>query len=364
MGPARPSRSPRRVLLVVSNEMTASYLGGVKALFKGREDLVFFVTSAPGRVAEARTLAPTLEAPFVPVWSAAMQWWDLILFSAHHAPHRFHPAVPKLFIHHSYDSGKKANGADHRYGAPFVLDEQGESLYSAYLEMSEATRERVEAELPALAGRIRVVGDLMADRMFDATTRRDEVRAELGFSPEDRVVIMMSTWGAESMMEAMGETLIEAAEGLVGTYRFVLSTHPNHWTGPYSEKHPWGDRLLATRANGFDVITPDDDWTRFAIASDAAISDHTSLAVTYALLGRPLFFVPVDEAVMTLGTLGRQLYDALPRIDGAHQLENTLKTAWSDYPKANLETISRRIDSYPGEAATRIRAEVERLVES
>ena len=54
MGPARPSRSPRRVLLVVSNEMTASYLGGVKALFKGREDLVFFVTSAPGRVADAQ----------------------------------------------------------------------------------------------------------------------------------------------------------------------------------------------------------------------------------------------------------------------------------------------------------------------
>lgn len=345
----------KRALLVVGNDMNARYVDAIKNLFEGDARVAFFATEGLGDNAAARAYAAEIDIPYVSRLRAMFRWWDLIVFAAHHAPGHFHPDIPKLFIHHSYDSGKKSNGEDHRYGSNFVLDAEGRPRYTVMLDMSEHTRERVERELPALRGSIRVVGDLMADQLLGSQSQREEIRHELGFAPDERVVLIMSTWGADSLMESMGHEILATAGALGPPYRFILSTHPNHWSGPHAKSQPWGERLLAAKERGFSVIEPGDDWSRFAIATDVAITDHTSLAVTFALLGKPMYFVPVNPSEIAEGTIGRALYEALPRLEAPSQLESTLRRASEDYPLNTLREIRARINSYPEEAEARTR---------
>ena len=115
--------------------------------------------------------------------------------------------------------------------------------------------------------------------------------------------------------------------------------------------------------DGLSVMRPEDSWEEAAVVSDCAISDHSSVGVKYALLAKPLMYIRRREGIVSPGTFGALLYDALPHLDSPASLESLLKSAWECYPYDRLEEIATAINAYPGSAAQRIRAELYRLLE-
>lgn len=292
-----------------------------------------------------------------------MRWWDLIIYAEHRGVDQYHPSIPKLMIQHGYDSGKLFDGEDIRYGPRSMYrGDNGKPRYRRILESSETTCQKAIAADPKLDGRIAVVGDVGADRMLDLVRRRREIRQELGYSDADIVVLLMGTWRQDSLMESAGRELVAEAIRLRGQYQFVFSTHPLHWKGEYAAKHPWGKFLLENRQPGIAVVEPDDDGEKAAIAADILIADHTSLAVKYALLKKPLLLWERREGLVAPGTFGDRIYQALPHVHGVKDLGNALETARQWYPMERLSAFADEINSYPGQAAARIRQEVLQLL--
>lgn len=360
----RPPRNPqrrRRVLLCAETEMMTSYANAAAQLVAEEPQVATYFTQAPsaGTASDAlRPLAQELGHNFVPYWKARMQWWDLIVFPEYRAADRFHPDAPKVLVNHFLDSGKIINGKEYRFERELV--HLGRPLFRKIFDASYVSRDRAIAGDPQLEDQIVVVGDLRSDEMFKLVDRREEIRREFGFQSDETVVLIQSTWGPQSIMERWGSQLLEEALELQKStnFRFIASTHPLHWSGRRVAEHPWGEHLLSLQPRGLRVVRPGDDWAVSMVASDVAISDNTSLAATYCQLGKPLIFINDLEDYLPEGTSISKLYKISPHLANAEDLHRTLCQVQDDYPYEELREIAYAVNSYPGEAEQKIRAEL------
>lgn len=95
------------------------------------------------------------------------------------------------------------------------------------------------------------------------------------------------------------------------------------------------------------------------IASDIVLTDHTSLALHGALLGRPFVFCPVPDELVEAGTVIRRIRDISPTLrPDASDLRQVLLEAGNSYPFDKLREIASQINSFPHQAADRMREEI------
>ncbi len=166
----------------------------------------------------------------------------------------------------------------------------------------------------------------------------------------------MSTFGEFSLMETIGKKLIDQCRQLIkdNSYKFILTTHPHHWSGEYSKKKPYGKFLLQQEDKGFTVIRPDWDWAPYLIASDMAIADHTSLAIYFSLLQKPMLMVRVPGAALAEGAPSHELLAHLPCLRNTTDIKEELQAAYSAFSKTKMVALTKKFHSYPGQAATRM----------
>lgn len=357
----RPKRA-KRVLVCAHNAMLASYLGPLCELIRDDKRIELRFTGPPYHGhsdRSTRELANQLSLPFTGYAMARTRLWDLILFADNASAEAFHPDIPKIQIYHSLGSGKIIGGENYRYGRR-AFREDGRPVFTKMLEASDEIRQLAIAARPALADVIVTVGDLNADAMLSLQSHRDEIRESLGFNRSDKVVLIQSTWGDASLMESVGAALIAEAHKLArrGAYRFILSTHPNHWHGTYAEQHPWGEFIRSKERDGFLVIKPGQRFEEYHVAADVAITDHTGLSLNFALLHKPMVFVPISADTVMPNSWEAQLYALSPKLTDPASLESTLHEAISNYPIDELRALSAKIDSCPEMAAERIREEI------
>ena len=355
----------KRILFCFASEMMLPHARSVADLIRDdpRLDLRFAAHSVVRQSGTTgKELADKLGVRHVPYTWARLRWWDLIFYPEHLGADQFHPGIDKVHIQHGYDSGKLFGGKDLRYDPRKVLDKNGRPKHTRIFETSLVTRDKAIAQCPALEGRIAVVGDPGADRMIARQQDRSKLRQEHGFADADIVVFVMSTWRSESLMETIGAELVEQANELLDQYRFVFSTHPNHWQGEYAMANPWGQFLADQEKPGISAVRPDDEWEIFAVIADLAIADHSSVGVKFALLDKPLIFVKQRPGLTEPGTFGARLYEALPHLETLTKLDETIRQGLENYPIDELRHISREINAYPGEASSRIKAEIYQIL--
>ena len=362
----RRRRRHKRVLLCPANDLMAEYIGPVAGLVR-KDDRLSFHLAAPIKhmvPGSGPALARKMGVPHVPYLKARFQWWDLIIFASSASGGQFHPDIPKILTNHSIAAGKILGGVDAIYGPSLLRD--GQCIFASIFEPGWAVRDNAVRNNPSLEGHIAVVGDLRADKMFEMNRQRDRVRGDLGFGSDDVLVLIQSTWGPDSLMETMGRELLGEAMSLRdrGRYKFLISVHPNNWgDSGEARRHPWGRYALDMECEGFRVIRPHTDWAPALVAADVAVTDHTSLAATFSLLNKPMAFVPLRDGLLVEGTMVKRLYDELPHLDRADQLEEIIRQVRSPaYPMDGHRAAARLILSFPGEAAVRMRAEIYRVL--
>ncbi len=312
-----------------------------------------------------KNLARDAGMRFAPGLGWARLWaWDLVIVATHVEP--FHPMIPVVRVLHGIGSSSKiVKGHEFTYGPSRVLRADGRARYSRIFESSESRAREVERHVPALVGHLAVTGSLAADELLDRQGAVAQIRREMGFGSSERVIVSLSTFGPHSLMETVGRPLIREMRRLTaeGRYRFVVCTHPNLWAAQRRPEQPWDEFLRRQRQYGLTIIEPGEDWTHALVAADAAISDHTSLATAFALLGKPLAFVDVDASALQSGSTMSRLIEVSPTLSDPAELGQFLDGLLEQGQPPQLGAIAAEVVSYPGQAASRTSAELYRLLE-
>ena len=97
------------------------------------------------------------------------------------------------------------------------------------------------------------------------------------------------------------------------------------------------------------------------ISSDIVLTDHTSLCINYALLGKPmLFYMPTNgyQASDVLDPLVK-LY---PRLDDLFELNDRIQQAQQAHDPEELYKVMNRFVSYQGRASERINMVFDRFL--
>ncbi len=360
-----PRRADRRsILLLCQNGLMADYLGPVYELLREDERLRFFVTyPRDARIAhEWEKIERCLPVECLRLGVAECRRFDLIVTADHgYEGLATRRNCPVLYTGHGM-TGKvvEGEGGDYGYGPRAKLAD-GSPRYSVMLEASEKNRARVAARDPLLASAIRVVGSLQDDALLTQVGQRAALREALGYSLDERVVLVQSTWGPHCLFRTVGEALLKEIAANPST-RFVLSLHPHEYRPNADGTPSWGERLQALRLPNVDVRAPGQAWIPTLIAADFVLTDHTSLAIYAALAEKPTIWVPVPQDLIAEGTALSRLRAIAPTWEPKQALEDALVVSAREHPSEELLALAREINSCPGEAAGRVRSVVYELL--
>ncbi|MFJ5231802.1 hypothetical protein ACIQBJ_18135 [Kitasatospora sp. NPDC088391] len=192
-----------------------------------------------------------------------------------------------------------------------------------------------------------VVGDGDHDRIVAALPRRAEYRAALGLGERERLVLLCSTWGPDSVFGGLDALLPRLVRELpADRFRTALVVHPNVSAGHGG----WQVRRWADGVSGGSValVTPETDWRPLLVAADHVIGDHGSVTLYATLTGARILLARFPHLEVNPRSPGVQLARTAPALDPAHPLDRQLAYADAAYRPEAYAEIGARISSEPG----------------
>ena len=356
--PRDPSK--RQVLFACSHGLQAEHLGDIWHLLEADPRLecrlvMPCVEERSGEFDRIRRALPLREIRGF--WAHAGRW-DLVILADHVLKDLVATDERRIVrIMHGFP-GKRVEGSLYAFG-PGAYGADGRIRYTRLFVPSQTVKEWAVRMDPAFEDVVTVVGSPSNDKMLAQVERRQEYRRQYGFTPDDIVVFAVGTWGPHSLFRFMGDAILAQARKLQGEFRFIFSAHPHDHRHERTGQRVWGEYLREQSKHGFIIREPWDSWVPYMIASDVLLTDHTSLALHGALLGRPFVYCPVPDEAVESGTVIRQIRDISPTIQcDALDLRQALHCARNGYPFDKLQSIVSQVNSYPGQALQLIRQEL------
>lgn len=203
-------------------------------------------------------------------------------------------------------------------------------------------------------------GDPCFDRILAAHPYRDRFRRALGVRRGQRLVLLNSTWGPQSLLgngEGTGNDALPALLAQVTSelpsdeYRIAAVLHPNIWHGHGpGQIRSWLDRA---RRAGLALIDPLEGWRQALLAADVVIGDHGSVTYYAAALGTPVLLgaAPLDS--LDPDAPIADFIRTAPGLDARASLRGQVDTLIESHiPQPGP---MRFTSSVPGEAAVRLR---------
>ena len=354
-----------RILFVAKNMLSLKCFKSYYDLLK-EENLYIYITNSPScRSDEIEKIKKNCGKEFIKFTKSRLMPWKLIIFSDHDTMYKFSTMPKKLRISHGIYGSKLVDGVPYRYDKKWV-EYRGKNFYTAILEPSIYSYKFAIKHNPNLKNVVKVVGDIEADNLLKLEVKREDIRDAFGYNKNDFVILVQSTYGENSLMETIGKELINKCVELSkkNKWKFIFQTHPNYWDGPVSKIKPYGKFLLTKKdCKNVIIITPKEHWAKYMVASDIAITDHTSLSMTYALLKKPLLFVNIPGIRLIKNNPGERLYLKMPKINNIEEIEDKIRFANRNFKKDFLDNTIGDILSYSGESSKRIKKEILKILD-
>ncbi|MEU5578704.1 hypothetical protein ABZ791_21670 [Streptomyces huasconensis] len=224
----------------------------------------------------------------------------------------------------------------------------------AWLAVSHPDQEtQLAAAHPGTAGRTVLAGDPCLDRLRASVRWRERYRSALGLVPGQRLVLVSSTWGEESLAGTSPGLPADLLGQLpADEYRVALVLHPNVWSGHGA----WQVRVMQQSAleAGLIAVDPTDGWQQALVASDLVIGDHGSVTLYGAALGRPVLLGAFGSEAVP-GTAGYALRTAAGRLAADRPLRAQLEAAVTGHRADRYDAVSDAAFAEPGQALPRLR---------
>jgi len=294
----------KRVLLVARNSIAAHHMLPIANLLRGisQIDLTVTVDRYPARDFLLRDASDLLKIKSLHIIPSLLCYWDLIIFTNHAYGLSlcFSPTLKKLYINHGLHVGKinTKNGQDGVYGRNKILrpfGTLGKPYYSYMFAASETEAEFAIQQTPQLQGIVSATGYLQADVFVeDAEKLREQYRYILGCGVNDKVLHIISTWGASSLFCTYWEYIEKEIDLLLEQYTLIFSLHPR-FDQLTPEKGGTRNQIFEECIQKGIYVNKGPDWEGYVAAADIALSDHSSLALYHLLLNHPLLLVDVDS---------------------------------------------------------------------
>ncbi|WJV45177.1 hypothetical protein [Streptomyces flavofungini] len=232
----------------------------------------------------------------------------------------------------------------------------GELIPSAIVLSHEEQLARLRVGCPEALPVAHVVGDPCMDRLDASLPFRAEYRAALGVRPDQRLLVLSSTWGRRSLLGSAGDVVLRAlAELPHDSFRVLAAVHPNAWYGHGG----WQIRSWLRPHLDAGLLLPPpagSTWQAALCAADAFIGDHGSVTLYAAGLGVPGLLGAFDEDGVAAGSPMAALGTVLPRLSPARPLAAQLEDAARDQATdPRLAAVTAQITSHPGDAPARLR---------
>lgn len=199
---------------------------------------------------------------------------------------------------------------------------------------------------PDTAGHTELTGDigLAILRASNQPHRINRYRKNLR-TGRRTLVVVMTTWGEDSVLGAEPDLLTQ----LMGTlpadeYQIALVAHCNIWSrdGAAEMKR----KLERPIEAGLLLIEPK-YWHAALLAADVAISDHGSLALYAAMMGKPLLLASFSDTEVVPGTPMAELGRVTPRLNLNDPLPPQVQAAISKLDPDFAAYITRKVVVLP-----------------
>ncbi|WP_173522774.1 hypothetical protein [Nonomuraea antri] len=236
----------------------------------------------------------------------------------------------------------------------------GERIIPAAIGLSHPEQfERLAEGCPDAISRAFVAGDPCYDRMLASLPRRLHYRRSFHLRPGQRLITVASTWREDSLF-GIDPLLVSRLLGELpfDRYRVALILHPNVWASHSSfQIKAW---LAEALRAGLLLLPPEEGWRAAVIAADWVLSDHGSVGIYAAAIGRPVLLDKTGlDVIDPRSALGRLLTVA-PTLDPLAPLEPQLRRA-EELRDRCRDVATTWISSAPGRSLHLIREEIYRL---
>ncbi|WP_433272004.1 hypothetical protein ACQPZF_14880 [Actinosynnema sp. CS-041913] len=374
--PARPGETPwatrrveRTVLGVVHNVTSATRLFDVLTPLARdpRVQVVFSCTESsaftPG-TAEFLTAQGVLAIPWEQAVSAG---FDLAVATSHGGT-LDRLAAPLIVLPHGmgynkYSPGNRKSEIGNRksvfgLSAEWLLS-GGEVVPASIVLSHDEQLDRLARSCPPAVPRAVVAGDPCFDRMLAGLPLRASYRAALGVLPHQRLVVISSTWGAESLFGKLPDLTRRVRAALpLDDYQVAVALHPNTWHG-HSD---WQVRRWLDDCEGVLALPPAEGWRAALVAADVVVGDHGSVTYYGAALGRPVLLATAAEHEVDPESAVGKLLAAAPRLT-REPLRAQLDRVHRDGLPPEAVAAAALATSVPGESFALLRKEFHRLLD-
>jgi hypothetical protein len=211
-----------------------------------------------------------------------------------------------------------------------------------------ALKEQCIDALPAAL----VAGDPCLDRLIMSKPKRAEYRSRLGIAAGRQLLVIGSTWGADSLYGAHGDVLDRALqEASARDCAVVVLLHPNVWFG----HSPWQIQAWFRRYRqaGVHLVRPHLDWRSYLLCADRFVGDHGSVSLYAMALGTPQVRTAFPIESIAPGSAMELLHATVPAVQPQVPL-------FAQFTSADLRpahpTVVERLTSRPGTSAEVLRA--------
>jgi len=358
-------RNHRIILFAHSQVMVTHLILYVQALKQVRKDIEFYIhLMIKNKAYDEQALrchAAGIRA--IPQWQVPLMQFDLCVVADHSYPQEvLADSIPVLFIYHALTSSDILDGENYKYGRSRVYDQFGRLKYDCMFEASFRQAETAIAHNPEFRSLIKVVGNPQVDEFLGLCSHRESLRGKYGYSEDEVVVMLQSTWGGNSLDQVYGEKLFSLCQEVSRrtAFRFILSTHPNHWGQRLREDR--SSYYLGLENDRFKVLRPSDRREEYLAISDICISDTTSLSFLYAFSGRALIFVETPSDVTDQNSELACLMRLCPQLNLTDDLVEQLDELPKCFPYSAVLELVNSYCNYQGRYAERCAEETMKLL--
>ncbi|MFL6074154.1 MAG: hypothetical protein ACJ73S_12225 [Mycobacteriales bacterium] len=358
----------RTVLAVVHSVVCGQRLLDVLRLFEGDGRVQVVFTRGPEVFGHGvDSLLARLGAVTVPWQQATSTEFDLAVAASYGGIADLH--APVLVTSHGAGFNKRvptvpgaalpARREVFGLGSQWLVSD-GRVVPAAILLSHEEQLARLAESCPEAVEAAVVTGDVCYDRLLASLWRRKEYRRALGVDDEEQLIVVASTWGADSLYGQDPELLVRLqAEqaGLPDGYRLAVLLHPNVWYGHgVWQVRTW---LAAAVRAGLSLVGPEEEWRAVLAAADGLVGDHGSATVYGAAIGLPVLLAGAPGDTVDPESAAGGLARIAPRL----RCDHPLRPQFAALVGQGRQAVAGLVSSRPGEAAAATRAVMYRLLD-